>query len=290
MFNNKFILSLFILNTVFFPWLFNAAVYGSDFHSPRSDALGGASHASPLLGDAIYLNPSFIPFIQTHSLSLTYLSYGFGQTNSPYGLINYYGHNLNVSVMDGSAESIFQAGVGYTVRDDSSMIHVALAKQIFPKVISVGISTKIILPNDNSGSKYVDGTLSASVLAYNWLQVSAIVDNLFNSATPLGFYREYILGTKFNIMGITLIYIDPHMFSDLSLGYEAGIEFPFFSDFFFRLGRMMNSMIPYQGQRGEGYGAGMGWVGPKISLDYSFSRAYTPISALSHNFGVSVFF
>ena len=35
----------------------------SDYQSPRTAALGGAGHASPLLNDAIYLNPSFSSFM-----------------------------------------------------------------------------------------------------------------------------------------------------------------------------------------------------------------------------------
>src|SRR5690348_2766114 len=100
--NNKTILALLtpLLSLAFA----TSTAVASDFHSPRTDALGGAGHASPLLGDAIYLNPSFTSFIQTHSLSLNYLVYGAGQTNSPYGVIDYYGHNINVSVLDGSPD------------------------------------------------------------------------------------------------------------------------------------------------------------------------------------------
>jgi hypothetical protein len=288
MLNSRTIFALLISFTTGF--CVSNEAYSSDFHSPRTDALGGAGHASPLLGDAIYLNPSFMPFTLTHSLSVDYLLYN--------GANEYHGHGLNASVMDGSAESLFQAGVGYTVRDDSTLVHVAAAKQIVSKILSLGIGAKFIFPKNNpsvsspsnSSERYVDGTFSATVLASSWFQASAIIDNLFNAATNLGFYREYILGTKFNVMGITLLYIDPHMFSDRSLGYEFGGEFPFFSDFFLRMGGFKNSTIPYQAERGDGYGIGVGWIGPKISLDYAFSRAFLPISALSHNFSVSIFF
>lgn len=288
------IISLFqvLLATSYF--LFSTQLFASDFHSPRTDALGGAGHASPLLCDSIFINPSFGSFTQTHSLSFNYMTYGNGTKETNQGTIPYYGHNINISVLDGTPESLFQAGVGYTRRDDSSIVHISASKQVIPK-LSFGIGTKFIFPNDSSGTRLIEGTASGTLLLTEWLQASAILDNALGNAQDKGFYREYILGTKFNIMGIVLIYADPHLFANLpqdqkAFGYEAGVEFPFAIDVFLRGGIFKNSTIPYQAQRGDGYGLGFGWVAPKLSLDYAFSRAISPVSANSHNFGITVYF
>jgi hypothetical protein len=266
----------------------------SDFHSPRTDALGGAGHASPLLGDALYLNPSFSSFMKTHSFSANYLLFNGGTTIGPGGPTDVYGHNLNVSVLDGTAESMFQAGVGYTRRDDVSMLHLGASKSFFER-LGVGIGTKFIFPSDGSGSRYVDATLSVSGLVATWFQTAFIVDNLFETLPGMGFNREFVLGTKINAMSILLLYLDPHWAPNLpngqaAWGFESGAEFPFFNELFLRIGAFQNSNIPYQAQRGNGYGAGVGWLAPKLSLDYGFSRVITPILCFSHNIGVTIYF
>jgi hypothetical protein len=292
MLNKNSILSafIFILVQILEPTL----SYGTDFHSPRTDALGGAGHASPFLSDALYLNPSFISFNQVHSLSVNYLVYNGTQTLSPGTTAELKGNNFNISVVDGSLDALFQAGVGFTRREDSSMVHVGVSKQVIQK-ISVGVSSKFIFPNDSSGSRLMDGTFAATTLITTWLQASIIIDNIFNSAKDQNFYRNYILGTKVNIMNIILVYVDPHITSNLpsgqeSFGYQAGVELPFSNEFFLRAGTFKNSLIPYQSLRGDGYGFGAGWIGPKLSIDYALSKSTLPNSATAHNFGFSIFF
>lgn len=279
--------SLFFLS---FLTLTNLA-QASDFHSPRTDALGGAGHASPLLSDAIYLNPSFSSFMEVHSLSFNYLAYGGGVT--PDGN-DFRGRNFNISVLDGTADSLFQAGVAYTRRDDANIVHIGASKSLFKK-LGIGIGSKFIFPTDGSGNRFSDGNLSLTGLITTWFQAAFIIDNLFQAAPQLGFNREYLLGTKFNFTPYFMVYLDPHYAPNVPSdqnpwGYQAGIEIPFFSDFFLRLGQFRSSTIPYQGRRGNGYGLGGGWVGPKISFDYSFSKALSPIASNSHNFGMTIFF
>ncbi len=266
----------------------------ADFHSPRTDALGGAGHASPLLTDAIYLNPSFTSFMQTHALSFNYLSFCCGTIARPEGSFDFYGHNLNVSVLDGTTESLFQAGVGYTRREDASFLHIGASKTVIDRM-GLGIGAKFIFPNDNSGSRITDGTYSMSGLLADWFQSALIVDNMFEAARNQGLYREFTLGTKFNVSKIILLYVDPNWTPSIpdpapKWGYQAGAEFPFFQEVFFRLGIFRNSSIPYQSQRGDGYGIGLGWMAPKLSLDYAFSKVTLPLASISHNFGITVYF
>lgn len=273
-------------------WILSASA--ADFQSPRTMALGGAGHANPLLSDAIYVNPSFISFMQTHSLSLYYLNYGNGTVQGPTGPTDFYGHNLNLSVMDGSPDSLFQAGFGYTRKEDSSVISVSAGKGFF-QGMGVGVGTKFIFLNNSSGRRITDAIISTTGVFTSWFQSSLIIDNIFESASDQNLYRDYIIGTRFNIPGILSIYLDPHWTPSLPggqepWGYEAGIEFPFFSDFYLRAGTFKSSYVSYQSRRGDGYGLGIGWIAPKISMDYSYGRVLRDLPTDSHQFGFTIYF
>jgi hypothetical protein len=290
MINKQMIVVLLIYGLLLTPFTF-----ASDFQSPRTAGLGGAGHASPLLGDAIYQNPSFASYAQVHSLSFNYGNFRGGEVNTPLGPSEFYGHNMNISVLDGTQEALFQAGVGYTRREDVSLIHVAGSKNV-SKRVSVGAGVKMIFPNDMSGSRIMDGTLSVTWITAPWLQLALIGDNLFNAGTSKGFYPEYTLGTKINIMsGMLMIYIDPHLLANLpvgkdAFGYEAGVELPLATDIFIRAGKFQNSNAPFQYQLADGFGVGIGWVGPKLALEYSFSRTSFPMQTNAHTAGMSLFF
>jgi hypothetical protein len=266
----------------------------SDFQSPRTAALGGAGHAGPLLNDAIYLNPSYTSFIRTHGLSYNFLTYRGETVETPDGLSDYYCRNWNVSVLDGSPGSLFQAGVGFTRRNDASLLHIGASKNILERY-GIGVGGKFIFPQVGNRERVGETNFSTTALISNWLQTAFIVDNILESAKDRGYYREYTLGTKINIMSIVLLYIDPHWVPTLPggqdpWGYEAGIEFPFTIDLFLRAGMYKNSMIPFEALRGNGFGFGAGWLGPRLSLDYSFSRVTSPIPASAHQFGATLFF
>lgn len=263
--------------------------WASDFHSARTAALGGAGHANPLLSDAIYLNPSYSSFIQTHSLSGTFQRFN---DSSPGG--SAYGKLFNAAVLDGSQDSLFQAGLGFTQREGRTLIHIASAKNITDH-FGIGFGTKLFFPNGQPSGRFTDTTFSLTAIFSSWFQAALIADNLFQSGTRQNLYREIILGTKINIKSILLLYIDPHWFTHLpanqaAFGYEAGVEFPFFSDFFLRAGKFYNSFIPFLDQRTNGFGFGAGWLGPKLSLDYGFSKITEVSNTFSHHFGVTVYF
>ena len=257
----------------------------SDFHSARTTALGGAGHANPLLSDAIYLNPSYASFIQTHSLSANYQKY---QTAESPGRI------YNVSVLDGAQDSLFQAGLGFTQREDSALIHLVTSKNITSH-FGIGAGTKIFLPNSDPNHRFTDISFAMTAIFSDWFQAALIGDNLLETGKSLNLYREFTLGTKINIKSILLIYIDPHWtpnhpIQENALGYEAGIEIPFLTDFFIRAGRFKNSLIPFQNQRASGFGLGAGWLGPKLSIDYGFSRVLENTLASAHELGLTIYF
>ncbi len=265
-----------------------------DYHSPRTAALGGSGRAGPLLNDAIMLNPSFGSFLPVYSISANYSLFNgpsFGTASGP--AVNS-GRVYNASIQDGRTEFL-QAGASFTQREDAAFVHVGLSKA-FLKRYSGGLTSKI-MRNNQTGAVDVDLVFSATGVFADWLQVALVADNLIQQPATqnYGLYREFTLGTKFNAMGIVLAYFDPFAAPSLpinagGLGYAAGLEFVFFKDFFLRVGNFYNAQVPFQGIRGSGAGLGLGWVAPRISLDYGFQRVFGPRQAFAHTFGTTVYF
>ncbi len=263
----------------------------SDFHSPRTAALGGAGHAGPMLNDAIFLNPSYTSFLPAYGIGGNYLTFsGPSRTTPPTG--EPHGRNYSLSIQDGRND-IFQAGLAYTQREDGTMVHVGASKS-FIKRVGFGLGTKLYL--NHPGSKNgTDVTFSVSGIPSDQFQTAFIIDNLFESDAGIarGNYREFTIGTKINLQSIVLLYIDPHYTPSVEtgkLGVESGIEFVLMSDLFLRLGLFRNSNIPYQASRGRGYGIGLGWMAPRLSLDYAIQRAIEPMATTAHIFGATAFF
>ncbi len=263
----------------------------SDFQSSRTMGLGGAGHANPLLNDAIYMNPSFTSFIPYRSFGSSYLWHGTDQLNEV-GQSAESGTGYNLSILDGSKDALFQAGVGFTKRGDSSIVHIGASKSVIDR-LGFGLGAKIILPA-GTNDRHFESTLSFTGIATDWFQAAIMVDNLFQNHADLGYYREWILGTKINAMSIVSLFIDPHWVPALpsgqNWGYEAGLEFTVFSDFYLRFGEFRNSLIPFRAARGNGFGAGLGWLAPKISVDYGISRTLSPVLATAHQVGLTIFF
>ena len=263
-------------------------VFGSDFQSARTAALGGAGHAAPLLNDAIYLNPSYASFLPTYSVAANYTTFS-GPQYVPGS--DFYGRNYNVSILDGRAE-LFQAGAGYTVREDGAMLHFGASKSII-KTLGVGLGGKIFLGHDHVNTQ--DATFSTSFAANNWFQTVLVVDNLIESsaAKARGLYREFIVGTKINLQGKLMLYIDPHYIPDLpqggTFGHEIGVEITTFQDLYLRIGNFRNANIPFEVQNGNGWGLGVGFVAPRMSFDYGLSRVIDPHAAVAHTFGATLY-
>lgn len=271
------------------------AALAAEVQSPRTAALGGAGHAAPLLNDAIFMNPSFSSFLPTYSFGVNYATFSGTSEALPNQTVGdpFRGRNFSVSIQDGRSE-LFQAGVAYTKRVDETMVHVGASKAVIKK-LGFGLGAKFFFNDPNKGSGR-DGILSITGIPLPWLQASFIVDNVFQHQASMnrGLYREYILGTRFNVKNILIGYFDPHLTPELpgekQFGYESGLEFVMMSDLFIRLGMFRNSVVPYLNSRSRGFGAGVGWVAPRISFDYGLSRAIEPIAATAHSFGATVYF
>jgi len=140
-----------------------------------------------------------------------------------------------------------------------------------------------------------DMIFSTQFVATTSLQVSFIADNLVQNsvAEQYNFYREFTIGTKYNALGIVSLYYDPHYAPSVGasrFGWEGGIEFPLFEDFSLRGGLYQNSKVPSLNNRGNGWGTGLGWMAPRISFDYAFSRETDPLEDSEHTIGTTIYF
>ena len=269
----------------------------SDMHSPRTAGLGGAGHAGPMLNDTIFLNPSFTSFLPAYSFYLGYLLFNGMDRTTAAGPTGTYGRNYTLSLLDGRSE-LFQAGVAYTLRENGSMVHIG-ASRLAIKQLGFGLGGKLYFPN--TGSSTNDLSFSTTFIPEGWLHLSFIADNLIQGdrAKELNWFREFILASKFNVLGIIMAYLDPHYTPELSgdqeWGYEFGLELTVFNDFFIRTGMFRNSSVPHlDGLRGRGFGFGVGWIGPRMSVDYGLSRVLEANNnypaTTAHVFSATVFF
>lgn len=266
----------------------------SDFQSPRTVALGGAGRAGPLLNDAILLNPSFAAFLQERvSAGVTYSTFA-PTADAPSSQGVGQGRNYQVSLQDGRSP-LFEAGLAYTQFTDGSMIHVG-ASRSFLKRMGFGLGAKFQMDPDRS-RVVSEGSFSFTGIVTPEVQAALVVDNLFQSGSAKreGLYREIALGTKFNIMQMLLLYLDPHYTPDLPeslgrrFGYELGAEFVVFKDVFLRTGVFRDARAQAIRTYGSGWGLGGGWLGPKISFDLGFARVVEPVAADTWTFGATLY-
>ena len=259
--------------------------WAADFHSPRTTGLGGAGRAGPLLNDAIHLNPSFATFLKERvSAGFNYLAHGSSPDDRTY----------QVSLQDGRSP-FFEAGISYTRLFSGSMIHFGASRSFIQRT-GFGIGAKFIRPDDR-GALLSDFSLSATGILTPEIQAALVVDNLIQSdfARANGYFREIALGTKINIMKMILIYIDPHYTPELpagsssKLGYAAGAELVLFQDVFLRAGTYRNSKQPIFNTRGDGWGLGAGWLGPKISFDFGYNQTLSDFPSTLWSLGATLY-
>lgn len=271
-------IQLFLAFFTFGISLLSFPAHGVEYHSPRTLGLGGAGRATPLLNDAIYLNPSYGSFAPVYSLSGGYQSFRPG------------GRNYHVSIQDSRTE-MFQAGVGFTKREGNSSVNIGASKQLMER-LGFGLGSKMII-NDQSRKMETDFIFSTSYIGFKWMYNTLVIDNLLNHLD-----RTIYLGFKFIPHSNVNIYLDPLYSPGYSqgkkLGYHLGIEFGLLADFFFRVGKYQDAEIPYLQTRGNGFGIGMGWLAPKLSLDYALSRAIQTARGdpmvSNHAFSMTVYF
>jgi hypothetical protein len=228
-----------------------------EYHSPRALGLGGAGRATPLLNDAIFLNPSYASFTPVYSMSGGYTGMNPG------------GRNYSFSVQDARTE-LFQAGVGFTKREGNSAVNVGASKLAVDR-LGMGVGSKFII-NDKTKDMTTDLIFSTSYIGMQWMYSTLVIDNLINNLP-----RTVYFGFKFIPTQNVNIYVDPFYSPTYrggnKAGYHVGVELGMMADFFFRIGKFQDGEIPHMNTRGNGFGLGIGWIGPKINFDFAFARA-----------------
>ena len=262
----------------------SATALASDYHSPRVAGMGGAGHAAPILNDGLYLNPSVIALLPAYSVSASHESVSGPNNTEPQTLVQ------NLSIQDGT-NSVFAAGLGYTRKTYGREVHVGASTKIF-QTYGVGLGGKFLFGSDSKKSTQ-DASLSATGAVNDWIQAGLIVDNLMETANTKswGQYREIILGLKFNIQKILIVYLDPHLLPGKpgdTFGYELGAELPIFSDLYIRGGLNKNAFQPALGGYGHGHGFGIGWAFPRISFDFAITRSFEPARTNNMLFSVTI--
>jgi hypothetical protein len=265
-----------------FFWVVEAAL-AADYWSPRTTALGGAGRAQPILTDAIYMNPSFPSFNTFRAISGGYQFLGPHEGGK--GI-------WNVSALDATPDSFFQAGVGLTIRPDSNWIHLTGSKLLL-KNITLGLGWNGVFLDKKPTRLLHDGSLGVTGSFWEWLTVALVVDHLFETQKEYGAYREFNLGTRINLSYITYFYGDFQWHPSRKegpIGFSLGSEIPFFKDFFARAGGYWGVYIPHLGANQTGFSIGAGWIGPKLSIEYAYLRTLEPTLQGLHQVGLTLYF
>jgi hypothetical protein len=221
-----------------------------------------------MLTDAIYLNPAYASFVPTYSLSSGYTWFDAGR-------------NYNVSVQDSRTE-LFQAGIGFTRREQNAVFNIGASKLAVEK-LGFGLGMKVLI-DDATKMTQTGLTFSTTFLLSDQFYAALIIDNLFESEAGrrLNLHRDFILGTKTQISREISLYFDPSYSPNYTAGKKAGlatgVEFSLLADFYLRAGKFFDSEVVYLNTRGDGFGVGVGWIGPKVNFEYALHRV-----TLAHN-------
>jgi hypothetical protein len=273
-----------LTHLIIFNLLLISSASAIEYQSPRTLALGGAGRGGPLLNDSIYLNPSFASFTPIYSMSGGYTWFNSGR-------------NYNVSVQD-SRTDMLQAGVGFTRREQNSAVNIGASKQIVQQ-LGFGLGSKILI-DDQTNKMTTDLTFSTAYIATQWMYASIIVDNLLQSADgkARGLFRTAYIGFKFIPTKEVEFFLDPLYSPDYThgkkAGFSLGVELGLLSDFYFRAGKFVDAEVTYLNTRGEGFGVGLGWIGPRINFDYAMQRATSTHAGYAlttaHSLTTTIFF
>jgi hypothetical protein len=255
-----------------------------EFQSPRTLGLGGAGRAAPWLTDAIYLNPSYASFSPIYTLTGSYTTFDQGR-------------NYNVSIQDARTESL-QAGAGYTKREQNAAVNIG-ASRAFQKKWGVGLGTKLIL-DQPSNHMTTDLVASGTLLAMQWLNVAFIVDNLIAGSDQRARNLSRTAYTAVRLVAARKIefYFDPFFSPDYSGGnkggFTAGAEIGMLEDLFLRFGKSVDAEITHLNTRGSGFGLGLAWIGPRISLEVAMNRTLSAhaggSTGIAHSGSINIFF
>jgi hypothetical protein len=237
-----------------------------DYQSARVLALGGSGHAAPWLNDAMYLNPSYASFNPIYSLNA---GYQWLDTANGDGRV------YSASIQDSRTE-LFQAGLGFTRREGAGVFNVG-ASRLAVQQLGIGMGMKYYIPDGRLNENFMDSIFSTTFLFSRVSSAALVIDHLLepDEGKIFGNYRTFTLGLRYVAFDAVSLYIDPFWTPNYwgpKFGYSAGIEVQGLADLFFRAGRTCNNPIAYANDRGDGFGVGLGWIAPKLAIDYGFHR------------------
>jgi hypothetical protein len=255
-----------------------------EYQSPRTLSLGGSGRAAPLLTDAIYLNPAYSSFVTSYSLGGSYLWFDGGR-------------NYNFSIQDSRTE-MFQAGAGFSRREQGAAVNIGASKAVIDR-LGFGLGMKILI-DDLTGKTFIGTLFSTSFLALDEFNASLIIDNLTENkdSRQRNAYRDIFIAMKGQPIKELQLYFDPFYSPSYvggnKSGFTAGAEFALMADFYLRIGKMVDSEVVYLNTRGDGFGLGVGWIGPKVTFEYGYHRMTAAHNGLgiqtAHSTGMTIFF
>jgi hypothetical protein len=249
------------------------------FTGPSASASGGAGRAAVDLGESSFLNPAGIAFIQRYIASV-YAGVGKNQGEGDSSV-------LAASLADATLDSLIPGSLTYVrrktdaiggVSDTQSDIAVTIAGFVHRK-FAIGVTGHRItdqILSATSGVEYnqYNATIGALFVPVPFLGIGVVAYDIApGDSTPVGIHvvpTYAIAGNfvyqKFFDVRLDLVRPDtnnPGQRMNVNLGLET-----FFQEFFvFRVGGFWRETADQ-----DYFTAGIGYKGPKVSVDYSFQK------------------
>lgn len=272
-------LSLFTcLNLLLFVPVANAGRAVRNWQTTKTTALGGAGIAAPTMIEGLYLNPAMFAFFSNSSFyfqnkdsSLDPVnatrSTQFGNSKPPKG--------FSAAINDGSNSS--KGGFSYTDQEESGTKRKKYSFG-FGNTIdgnsSLGVSYSYVQDEFMEGNSELHNKLHVGSIGYmNILspQLSlAIVWNdpawadRLNSKTVVGVHYA-----PFERLNFLLDFgQDIKRSLNKTLYYAIATEIEFYTDLYARFGMFQDKVFNLEGQ-----GMGIGWVGPRLGLEFAMKTS-----------------
>ena len=264
--------------------------WSQTFYPPASAALGESGRASVVPIDALFLNPAALALSQSqYEFAGLYRADSAG-TDRP--TIQGGG-----AIVDNSPDVAASGGAYYmatrraspsnTIND--SEIGIGTGAHILER-LSFGLLGKRVARSNLNGPAWVKYNVNAGFLLTpdpNF-GVAFVAYNILND-DDLDLIPQLSMGINWNILGILRLTADVSRYEKMNperkgnLG--SGVEFDAGEGFFLRTGGIWDS---YMGQRY--WTAGLGWVGPKLSLDYAYRMNTEVVGDQAHTFDLRLIF
>lgn len=248
-----------------------------NWQSTKTASLGGAGIASPTMTEGLYLNPAMFAFFTNSSFYFqnkdsslepvnTARTTQFGDQNPPEG--------FSAAITDGSNNA--KGGFSYTDQEESATKRKKYSFG-FGNTIdgnsSLGISYSYVQEQFNEGSNEINNKLHIGSIGYlNILspQLSFAVtwndpawSDRYNSKTILGIHYT-------PVERISLLLDFGHDIKrsvNKTFNYAVATEIEVYTDIYARFGMFQDKILNIEGQ-----GFGLGWVGPRLGLEFAMKK------------------